>query len=1014
VIENFRFKRPPRVVGLYWLVAVGAGAVGFALNGFLIQIFQNIEIIIGGVCALLVALTLGPGYGAAAAALAAARTILLWRHPYAVVFYVPEAFVVGWLKRRGVSPLLADFGYWIAALPFLYMVFGYSGLFATSVGWAIILKYQFNGLLCVILAETILTLPVARPWLERIGQPESPDRTLRSKLYRTLIVIAILPPCALAIMTGRQYADRQETEASFHLAETAATIKHAAGDYVNEHRRAIALLAKQCGGARLDPTTLRREVAHFHSQYEGFTTLFVVAADGRPLTVFPEPSITAPHVALHAPPPNLFAERPHLFAALETRRTVVSTAFVGRGAGSHPSIAVSAPISDETGAVVGVVEGDLNLAKFQRLSTEYQTLRGVNVIVADQANRIVYSNRPDEFPLLKSVSDTPLTRNAATAAPETAFRYNLPPDAESGVVGEGYLALWTKDDSTGWSVYAQQPASVIQQETQRLYLRMFGLMLASVALAVALAHVLASSVTVPLERLMRAVRNFSADGDETAAPQVPPPPPATPVEIADLTKVFDEMSVKLNRAYSDLQRTVAERESANQKLQAVLNDLDWQVRERTAQLAETIEQLKRSKADAERRQEQLRQSQKMEAIGQLAGGIAHNFNNLLAIIIGYNGLELNRTDPDGASYKSAKAIKKAAERGRDLVRQLMSFSRNSEIHAKNLDLHESIRSTAAMVGRVIGEDIAITLALDAAETTVYADAQEIEQVFLNLLLNARDAMPNGGLITIATAEETPHGNFQLPTGRIFPNATDFLETLQTRSYIRVTVSDTGSGMDADTQERLFEPFFTTKEQGRGTGLGLATVFGTVTQRKGFIRVESELGHGSTFHIYLPLENEAPATTQSSAYRFPPRIGALVAGETVAAPTVLVVEDEPGVLEIACEVLQENGFTTLAAADGAQALEVSRRHPGDIHLVLTDVRMPGLNGPQLASQITKERVGVPVLFMSGYVDSKDTGDVFLSEEIFITKPFEAADLIKKVQGLLNGGRAAAPVQSSMSS
>jgi two-component system, cell cycle sensor histidine kinase and response regulator CckA len=373
--------------------------------------------------------------------------------------------------------------------------------------------------------------------------------------------------------------------------------------------------------------------------------------------------------------------------------------------------------------------------------------------------------------------------------------------------------------------------------------------------------------------------------------------------------------------------------------------------------------------DRRRLEEQLVQSQKMEAIGRLAGGIAHDFNNLLTAIIGYADLLARRVKETPRLLNNVQEILEAAERAAGLTRQLLAFSRKQVLQPRVLSLNVAVADMQTMLRRLIGEDVQLVAALDPALGQARADPSQLEQVILNLAVNARDAMPQGGRLTLETA------NAELEDGR----------------YVSLSVSDTGVGMDAEVRKHLFEPFFTTKGPGKGTGLGLATVYGIVAQSGGSILVESEPGRGTTFKVFLPRVDE-PLASHAGPEALPP------AGGT---ETVLVAEDEDGVRSLICEILGELGYDVREAARPEAAIKAFSAG-GEVHLLLTDVVMPGMNGPQLAARLAALRPGLRVLYMSGYTgDSVALQGVLEQGTHLLQKPFTPDALARKVREVLDG-------------
>jgi len=380
-------------------------------------------------------------------------------------------------------------------------------------------------------------------------------------------------------------------------------------------------------------------------------------------------------------------------------------------------------------------------------------------------------------------------------------------------------------------------------------------------------------------------------------------------------------------------------------------------------------------------EEQVRLAVKMEAVGRLAGGVAHDFNNLLTIINGYTELLMDKFASDDWASIYLKEIAQAGERAAALTRQLLAFSRSQVLAPQVLDLNAVVSNLEKMLRRLIGEDIELSTALAPSLGRVKADPGQIEQVIMNLVVNARDAMPNGGHLTIETSnaelDETYARNHV---------------TIKPGPHVLLAVADTGVGMAPETQAHIFEPFFTTKEQGKGTGLGLATVYGIVKQSGGSIWVYSEVGQGSVFKIYLPIVNEGPTPEQ-------------VKTETDSSggtETILVVEDEVGVRSLINLALVSSGYKVLETDGAKSALELCAKYDGPIHLLLTDVVMPQMSGPMVAERVATLRPGIKVLYMSGYTDDAVVRHGVLTQEMpFIQKPFSPLALRKKIRGVLGG-------------
>jgi signal transduction histidine kinase len=406
-----------------------------------------------------------------------------------------------------------------------------------------------------------------------------------------------------------------------------------------------------------------------------------------------------------------------------------------------------------------------------------------------------------------------------------------------------------------------------------------------------------------------------------------------------------------------------------------------EVGEVTAAFGRMRTNLEKTQTEQKQLEDRLRQAHKMEAVGRLAGGVAHDFNNLLTVIRGNSDLLLARGDTDRAQQKYVEQIQKAADRAVSMTRQLLAFSRMQVLQPRLLDLNATISEMNKMIPRLIGEHIEFSFIPDPTLRTVLADPSQVEQVFLNLAVNARDAMPDGGKLTVRTQNVTMD---EMEAGKRPP--------MPPGEYILLCVSDTGHGMDAETKAHIFEPFFTTKEVGKGTGLGLATVYGVVKQSGGFIWVESTKGQGATFEIYLPSSRKSVLAEQERTKTKPMPGG---------SETILVVEDETGVRELTSEFLKAGGYTILEAANGTEALKIAANYPATIHVLLTDVVMPRMNGTDLAEQLRSARPDLRVVFVTGYSEfSGRNGEKMSAEVSLLQKPFSRATLLEKVREVLS--------------
>ncbi|MDR3703391.1 MAG: ATP-binding protein [Candidatus Sulfopaludibacter sp.] len=429
-----------------------------------------------------------------------------------------------------------------------------------------------------------------------------------------------------------------------------------------------------------------------------------------------------------------------------------------------------------------------------------------------------------------------------------------------------------------------------------------------------------------------------------------------------------------------LAREIEVRRAAEAHIRKINEELEVRVADRTASLEQALQDLRKEMLRRQELERELIQAQKMEAVGRLAGGIAHDFNNLLTVILGYDEILREHVKDDPTALEYASEISQASERAASLTNQLLAFSRRQVSSPRVTDLNALVRNIDKMLKRVIGEDLELETRLDPALARVKVDPAHIDQVILNLAVNSRDAMPQGGKLTIETAnaeitEGYASGHIGIAPGH----------------WVMLAVSDSGVGMDAATRERIFEPFFTTKEKGKGTGLGLSIVYGIVKQSGGEVLVYSEPGHGTVFKIYLPAAQAAEAAPAVTPH----------APLEPAGATILLVEDEDQVRTLTRIILERLGYRVLVAATPAEALRIAGQAGENIDLLLTDIVMPLRYGTDLAADVQTLLPGIRVLFMSGYTDNSVVRQGLLSAgTAFIQKPFTARDLNRKVREILN--------------
>ncbi|MDD2736381.1 MAG: ATP-binding protein [Desulfuromonadaceae bacterium] len=501
-------------------------------------------------------------------------------------------------------------------------------------------------------------------------------------------------------------------------------------------------------------------------------------------------------------------------------------------------------------------------------------------------------------------------------------------------------------------------------------------------------------VAKPLTILKDWAATATAD-NRTVAPEM-----RQSVEIAALTSAINRMNHDLLQSYNHLHEQaallgteMAEKQIVNEELQEKTAELEEEIEERRAVqqsleeqagiLEKEISERVRIQGEHDLLGEQLRQSQKMEAIGLLAGGVAHDFNNILSVIMGYGGLIMAQLSPGSKAYDNATQILKASERAAELTKGLLAFSRKQNFNLELTDINQLATESSTFLKRVIGEDIELITSYNPSPLYMLLDRSQIQQVLMNLATNARDAMPTGGTMSIDIASTVLDDGFVNHYGYGSPG-----------DYALIRVSDSGEGMGKETALRIFEPFFTTKEKGKGTGLGLSIIHGIVAQHKGFIQCDSEPGEGTSFSIYLPLckEAECMVAPMAESEEISPR----------GTETILLAEDDGMLMEITANHLESSGYKVLKAFNGAEAVEMFNNHLEEIDLVMLDAIMPRMTGKQAWDEIQELRPGIKACFISGYTHDIIGGKIAVDFSLpFISKPVMPATLLKRVREILDG-------------
>ena len=621
----------------------------------------------------------------------------------------------------------------------------------------------------------------------------------------------------------------------------------------------------------------------------------------------------------------------------------------------YPTVAA---IKDNNGNIVGY------FVRWRRLATTPDSRQQMNKLLGSNAALYLGNNGNDIWTDLEKIVAKPpldLARLAETATYERGG---------SGKV----MALAKPITGTPWSVLIEFPDDVLQKPVNSFLKRTAVIGLFILLLGVGGAFVLSRNITKPLNELTRTATAIS-QGDDSRVVHV-----RQKDELGELANAFNAMVTKVSDSQQELERKVQQRtlqlEEANRQLESLS---ETNVLKRTLAEKEKTDALEALRST----ERQLIQSQKLEAVGRLAGGISHDFNNLLTVILGYSDITLRQLGQEHPLRRNLEEIVRASERAAALTRQLLAFSRKQVMQPKVFGVNTVVIELEKMLRRMIGEDIELRVSLHPDLGNIKADPVQLEQVIMNLIVNARDAMPKGGKLTLETSNVYLDHSY----------ATEHV-SVQPGNYVMLAISDTGCGMDKETRQRIFEPFFTTKAQGKGTGLGLSTVYGIVKQSGGNIWVYSEEDRGTTFKIYFPqVMDEAEEYRRTT-----PKIEAPRGSETI-----LLVEDADWVRKLARQVLERAGYRVVEASGADEAISIiETSHNGTtVDLVLTDVIMPGMSGNDMSKQLLAMKPDLPVLYMSGYTDDAIVQHGVLEPGInFIQKPFSPDALALKVREVLD--------------